>query len=229
MMLYVIFGFFALVSWLVSRQLKSRFEKYSCVPLNMTGAQVAERMLRENGIYDVQVRAVAGSLTDYYDPTNRTINLSQSVFGSSSVAAAAVAAHETGHAIQHAEAYPMMELRSMLVPLQNASAKILNVIFIVMFVGSLVLPGLLPYNLALLFIIGSYSVLTLFSVVTLPVEINASRRAINWLTESGIVSGYTRDNAIDALKWAAYTYVVAALSSIATLVYYIIRYAGSRD
>lgn len=229
MMLYVIFGFFALVSWLVSRQLKSRFEKYSRVPLNMTGAQVAERMLRENGIYDVQVRAVAGSLTDYYDPTNRTINLSQSVFGSSSVAAAAVAAHETGHAIQHAEAYPMMELRSMLVPLQNASAKILNVIFIVMFVGSLVLPGLLPYNLALLFIIGSYSVLTLFSVVTLPVEINASCRAINWLTESGIVSGYTRDNAIDALKWAAYTYVVAALSSIATLVYYIIRYAGSRD
>lgn len=229
MMLYVIFGFFALVSWLVSRQLKSRFEKYSRVPLNMTGAQVAERMLRENGIYDVQVRAVAGSLTDYYDPTNRTINLSQSVFGSSSVAAAAVAAHETGHAIQHAEAYPMMELRSMLVPLQNASAKILNVIFIVMFVGSLVLPGLLPYNLALLFIIGSYSVLTLFSVVTLPVEINASRRAINWLTESGIVSGYTRDSAIDALKWAAYTYVIAALSSIATLVYYIIRYAGSRD
>lgn len=229
MMLYVIFGFFALVSWLVSRQLKSKFEKYSRVPINMTGAQIAERMLRENGVYDVQIRPVQGNLTDFYDPTNKTVNLSEGVYNSCSVAAAAVAAHETGHAIQHAEAYSFLELRTMLVPLQNASAKILNTIFIVMFLGSFILPNLLPMKIALLIIIGAYAVFTLFSLVTLPVEVNASQRAINWLTNSGIIAGQTRDNAIDALKWAAYTYFVAALSSIATLVYYIIRYTSSRD
>ncbi len=229
MMLYVIFGFFALVSWLVSRQLKSKFEKYSRVPINMTGAQIAERMLRENGVYDVQIRPVQGNLTDFYDPTNKTVNLSEGVYNSYSVAAAAVAAHETGHAIQHAEAYSFLELRTMLVPLQNASAKILNTIFIVMFLGSFILPNLLPMKIALLIIIGAYAVFTLFSLVTLPVEVNASQRAINWLTNSGIIAGQTRDNAIDALKWAAYTYFVAALSSIATLVYYIIRYTSSRD
>ncbi|MCQ2214691.1 MAG: zinc metallopeptidase [Bacteroidales bacterium] len=229
MMLYVIFGFFALVSWLVSRQLKSKFEKYSRVPINMTGAQIAERMLRENGVYDVQIRPVQGNLTDFYDPTNKTVNLSEGVYNSCSVAAAAVAAHETGHAIQHAEAYSFLELRTMLVPLQNASAKILNTIFIVMFLGSFILPNLLPMKIALLIIIAAYAVFTLFSLVTLPVEVNASQRAINWLTNSGIIAGQTRDNAIDALKWAAYTYFVAALSSIATLVYYIIRYTSSRD
>lgn len=229
MMLYVIFGFFALVSWLVSRQLKSKFEKYSRVPINMTGAQIAERMLRENGVYDVQIRPVQGNLTDFYDPTNKTVNLSEGVYNSCSVAAAAVAAHETGHAIQHAEAYSFLELRTMLVPLQNASAKILNTIFIVMFLGSFILPNLLPMKIALLIIIAAYAVFTLFSLVTLPVEVNASQRAINWLTNSGIIVGQTRDNAIDALKWAAYTYFVAALSSIATLVYYIIRYTSSRD
>lgn len=228
-MLYVIFGFFALLSWIVSNRLKSKFEKYSRVPISMTGAQVAEKMLRDNGIYDVQIRPVQGNLTDFYDPTNKTVNLSEGVYGSYSVAAAAVAAHETGHAIQHAEAYSFLELRTMLVPLQNASAKILNVIFIAMFVGSLLMPALLPYGVALLIIIAAYTVFTIFSVVTLPVEINASQRAVRWLTNAGIVSGETRNNAIDALKWAAYTYVVAALSSIATLVYYILRYTNSRD
>ncbi|MDO4461547.1 MAG: zinc metallopeptidase [Bacteroidia bacterium] len=228
-MLYVIFGVFALLSWMVSSRLKSKFEKYSRVSINMSGAQIAEKMLRDNGIYDVQIRRVQGNLTDFYDPTNKTVNLSEGVYDSYSVAAAAVAAHETGHAIQHAEAYSFLELRTMLVPLQNASARILNIVFIAMFVGSLLLPTVLPYGLALLIIIGAYTVFTIFSVVTLPVEINASQRAVNWLTNTGIVAGSTRDNAIDALKWAAYTYVVAALSSIATLVYYILSYVNSRD
>lgn len=227
MMLYVIFGVFALLSWIVSSRLKSKFAKYSRVPVQMTGAEVAQRMLRENGIYDVTVRPTSGSLTDFYDPRNKTVNLSEDVYASRSVAAAAVAAHETGHAIQHAEAYSFLELRTALVPLQNVSAKVLNIIFIAMFAFAFFMPAFIPF--AGIIIIAAYSILTLFSVVTLPVEINASKRAVNWLTDTGIVVGETRDNAIDALKWAAYTYVVAALSSIATLLYYIIRFTGNRD
>lgn len=225
----VIFITFALLSFFVSSRLKSKFKKYSEVGLPMSGAEVAKRMLQDNGIYDVTIRPVEGSLTDHYNPTDKSINLSNDVYYGQSVSAAAVAAHETGHAIQHATAYSMLELRTALVPLQNVSAKILNVIFIVMFAGAIFLPNLMPMQLALQIIVAAYAVFTLFAIVTLPVEINASQRAIAWLTNSGVIAGQTREQAKDALKWAAYTYVVAALSAIATLLYYVMMLVGQRD
>jgi len=195
----------------------------------MSGAEVAKRMLENNGIYDVTIRPVEGSLTDHYNPTDKTVNLSHDVYYGRSVSAAAVAAHETGHAIQHATAYSWLQLRTALVPLQNVSAKILNVIFIVMFAGAFLLPNLMPMTLALQIIVAAYAVFALFAVVTLPVEINASQRAIAWLTNTGIIVGETREQARDALKWAAYTYVVAALSAIATLLYYVMMLVGRND
>lgn len=228
MMLWVIFGAFALLSWIVSSRLKSKFKKYSQVPLPYTGAEVAAMMLRQNGISNVSIRPVDGTLTDFYNPADRSVNLSSDVYGSRTVAAAAVAAHETGHALQHAVGYRGMALRTALVPLQNVSSTILNVIFIGMFALAFIMPHLMPYTLALEIIIGCYAVFTLFAFVTLGVEIDASRRAISWLTESGVVvSGETRDGAVDALKWAAYTYLVAALSSLATLLYYVLQLVGS--
>lgn len=229
MMLYLIFGFFALLSFVVSSRLKSKFRRYSQSPLAMTGAEVAQRMLNDNGIYDVTVHAVNGTLTDHYNPATKQINLSADVYNGRSVAAAAVAAHETGHAIQHANSYAPLELRSALVPLQNVSATVLNVVFIAMFAGAFLLPGLLPMKLALQIIVGAYAIFTLFAFVTLPVEINASQRAVAWLTNTGIISGQSRAEARDALKWAAYTYVVAALSSLATLLYYVLQLVGSSD
>ena len=220
-MLLAIFIGFALLSFIVSSRLKSKFNKYSQVGLSMSGAEVAKRMLENNGIYDVTIRPVEGSLTDHYNPTDKTVNLSHDVYYGRSVSAAAVAAHETGHAIQHATAYSWLQLRTALVPLQNVSAKILNVIFIVMFAGAFLLPNLMPMTLALQIIVAAYAIFALFAVVTLPVEINASQRAIAWLTGSGIIVGETREQARNALKWAAYTYVVAALGSLATLLYYI--------
>ncbi len=228
-MLLAIFIGFALLSFIVSSRLKSKFNKYSQVGLSMSGAEVAKRMLENNGIYDVTIRPVEGSLTDHYNPTDKTVNLSHDVYYGRSVSAAAVAAHETGHAIQHATAYSWLQLRTALVPLQNVSAKILNVIFIVMFAGAFLLPNLMPMTLALQIIVAAYAVFALFAVVTLPVEINASQRAIAWLTGSGIIVGETREQARDALKWAAYTYVVAALSAIATLLYYVMMLVGRND
>ena len=228
-MLLAVFIGFALLSFIVSSRLKSKFNKYSQVGLSMSGAEVAKRMLENNGIYDVTIRPVEGSLTDHYNPTDKTVNLSHDVYYGRSVSAAAVAAHETGHAIQHATAYSWLQLRTALVPLQNVSAKILNVIFIVMFAGAFLLPNLMPMTLALQIIVAAYAVFALFAVVTLPVEINASQRAIAWLTNSGIIVGETREQARDALKWAAYTYVVAALSAIATLLYYVMMLIGRND
>lgn len=228
-MLLAIFIGFALLSFIVSSRLKSKFNKYSQVGLSMSGAEVAKRMLENNGIYDVTIRPVEGSLTDHYNPTDKTVNLSHDVYYGRSVSAAAVAAHETGHAIQHATAYSWLQLRTALVPLQNVSAKILNVIFIVMFAGAFLLPNLMPMTLALQIIVAAYAVFALFAVVTLPVEINASQRAIAWLTGSGIIVGETREQARDALKWAAYTYVVAALSAIATLLYYVMMLVGRNN
>lgn len=228
-MLLAIFIGFALLSFIVSSRLKSKFNKYSQVGLSMSGAEVAKRMLENNGIYDVTIRPVEGSLTDHYNPTDKTVNLSHDVYYGRSVSAAAVAAHETGHAIQHATAYSWLLLRTALVPLQNVSAKILNVIFIVMFAGAFLLPNLMPMTLALQIIVAAYAIFALFAVVTLPVEINASQRAIAWLTGSGIIVGETREQARDALKWAAYTYVVAALSAIATLLYYVMMLVGRND
>lgn len=228
--MWIIFGVFALASWIVSSRLKSKFKKYSQIPLPYSGAEVAQRMLRDNGVSNVSIRPTSGSLTDFYDPSDRTVNLSSDVYESRTVAAAAVAAHETGHALQHAQGYKAMALRTALVPFLNVSNTLLNVIFIGSFVLALVMPSLFPWTLALKIIVASYAVITLFSFVTLGVEIDASRRAINWLTESGIIAvGETRDGAVDALKWAAYTYLVAALSSLATLAYYVLQLAGRSD
>lgn len=228
MMLWIIFGVFALASWLVSRTLKSKFERYSHISLPYSGAEISQMMLRQNGVSNVTIHPTDGSLTDFYNPSDRTVNLSTSVYSQRTVAAAAVAAHETGHALQHAQGYKAMALRTALVPILNVSNTVLNVIFIGSFVLAIIMPSLMPYELALEIIIGCYALITLFSFVTLGVEIDASRRAINWLTASGIVAaGETRDGAVDALKWAAYTYLVAALSSLATLAYYVLRYVGS--
>lgn len=228
MLLWIIFGAFAILSMIVSRTLKSKFKKYSEIPLQYTGAQIAMRMLQDNNLNGVAVRPTDGSLTDYYDPSNRTVNLSSEVYSACTVAAAAVAAHETGHALQHAQGYKAMALRTALVPVLNISNTVLNVIFIGSFVAALFMQNLFPWDLALKIIIASYAIMTLFSFITLGVEIDASRRAINWLTESGVITyGVTRDSAVDALKWAAYTYLVSALSYLATLLYYILEFAGS--
>jgi uncharacterized protein len=229
--LLIIFVVFMLASWIVGSQLKSRFKKYSKTPISggLSGREIAEKMLYDNGVVNVKVLSVGGQLSDHYNPANRTVNLSPEVYGGRNVAAAAVAAHECGHAIQHAKGYAPLELRSALVPLQNVSAKILNMIFITMFVGAFLLPTLISYDLALMIIIACYSMFTLFAFITLPVEVNASQRALAWLNTSGITSGRSHTEAKDALKWAAYTYVVAALSALATLAYYLMIFLGRRD
>lgn len=228
---WVIFGVFMLASMVVGGILKKKFSKYAKVPLgnNMSGAEVAHKMLQENGIYDVKIGASKGALSDHYNPLSKTINLSPEVYQGRSVSAAAVAAHECGHAIQHAKEYAPLKLRSTLVPIQNLSAKILNVIFIAMFLGVFAIQGLFSMDTALLVIIACYGVLTFFSVLTLPVEIDASRRALVWLDSAGITNYNTHPQAKDALKWAAYTYVVAALSSLASLLYFVAMFMGSRD
>ncbi len=225
----LIFIVFALLSWIVSSNLKSRFKEYQQSPLSRSGAEVAAQMLRDNGILDVTIRSTKGTLTDHYNPTDKTINLSEDVYYGRNVAAAAVAAHETGHALQHADSYAFLQLRTALVPLQNVSAKIINAIFIMMFFGAFLLPNVLSMELALQIIVAGYAVFTLFAFVTLPVEINASQRAIAWLTDRGVIAGQTRSQACTALRWAAYTYVVAALSSLATLLYYVMLLTNRRD
>ncbi|HUI32070.1 MAG: zinc metallopeptidase [Dysgonamonadaceae bacterium] len=223
-MVWILFIGIALVSWAVSAQLKSRFKKYAKIPLmnGMTGKDIAEKMLHDNGIYDVKVVSVRGSLTDHYNPVNKTINLSEPVFQSSSVAAAAVAAHETGHAVQHARAYAPLKMRSALVPAVSFSSK---------WVTWILLAGILmlqTFPMLIWFGIGLFAMTTLFSFVTLPVEINASSRALVWLSTAGVTNVSNHAQAKDALKWAAYTYVVAALGSLATLIYYIMIAMGNR-
>lgn len=222
MMIYVIFGVFALLSWLVQHSLQSKFKKYSEIPIpnGLTGRDVAERMLRENGIYDVKVISVDGMLTDHYNPADKTVNLSEAVYASNSVAAAAVAAHECGHAVQHATAYAPLKMRSALVPVVSFASN---------WVQWVLLAGIFMVNTfpqLLLFGIVLFAMTTLFSVITLPVEINASARALAWLNRSGITNVSTYEPAKDALKTAAYTYVIAALSSLATLFYYIMIFLG---
>lgn len=221
---YFLFGAVALLSWIVQKRLQSKFKKYSQIPTrnNITGKEVAEKMLRENGIYDVQVISVSGQLTDHYNPTNKTINLSEPVYGIGSVAAAAVAAHETGHAVQHAAAYGPLKVRSKLVPVVSIASKWLQWILL----GGIVLINTFPQLMLAGIIL--FACTTLFSLVTLPVEIDASRRALVWLKTSGITDQSTQKSATDALKAAAYTYVVAALSSMATLFYYVMIYLGRR-
>ena len=212
--IWVIFIGFTVISWLISHQLKSRFQKYSKIPTanGMTGRDVVEKMLR-----------VEGMLTDHYNPVNKTINLSRDVYYGNSIAAAAVAAHETGHALQHAKGYSMLKLRSTLVPAVEFASHWVQWILLagILMVNSF--PGLLLVG------IGLFAIMTLFSFVTLPVEIDASHRALAWLRNSGITDYQTQGYAFDALKWAAYTYVIAALSSLATLLYYIMIYLNRRD
>lgn len=217
------------VGMLVSSTLKSKFREYSMEPLpnGMSGKDVAEKMLRDNGIYDVAVISVEGELTDHYNPVNKTVNLSAEVYYGKHVSAAAVAAHECGHAIQHATAYSMLMLRSRLVPVVQVSASLMNILVIGLVLGGALMPQLM--NTFLLIFIVAQSVVTLFSVVTLPVEIDASRRALEWLNRTHIVYGGQYEKAKDALKWAAYTYVVAALGAVATLLYYIWRYTQRQE
>lgn len=225
-MYWIIFMGFALLSWLVSANLMRKFEKYSQVPLpnGMTGRDVAEQMLHDNGIYDVQITCTPGQLTDHYNPMNKTVNLSEGVYYSNSIAAAAVAAHECGHAVQHATAYAPLKMRSTLVPVVSFAS---NIVSWVLLGGMLLLhkfPELMLFGIIL------FATTTLFSFITLPVEINASQRALVWLRRAGITNVYTHDKAEDALKSAAYTYVVAALGSLALLMYYIMIFmGGSRD
>ena len=219
---WIIFGSVAILSWLVSANLQSKFKKYSKTPLGMNGRDVAIKMLHDNGIYDVQVISTRGHLTDHYNPATKTVNLSESVYQQHSVAAAAVAAHECGHAIQHATAYAPLQLRSMLVPVVSFSSNIVQWILL----GGMLLLNVFPQLLLAGIIL--FSLTTIFSFITLPVEINASQRAIAWLSNAGVTNRGTNEMAQSALRSAAYTYVVAALGSLATLLYYILLFLGRR-
>ncbi len=222
--IWILFIGIAIAGWAVQASLQSRFKKYSKIPLRngMTGREVAEKMLHDNGIYDVQVTSVKGRLTDHYNPLNKTINLSEPVYGSYSVAAAAVAAHETGHAIQHAKGYAPLKMRSALVPIVSSTSK--WVMWVIL--GGIIMIQTFPM---LIWIgIGMFALTTLFSFVTLPVEQNATNRALAWLSSAGITDVSNHNEATDALRWAGYTYVVAALSSLATLLYYIMIASGNR-
>ena len=219
----ILFIGIAILSFIVQQNLKSKFEKFSKMPIGVTGKEVAEKMLRDNGIYDVTVTSTPGMLTDHYNPTNKTVNLSQGVYNSASIAAAAVAAHECGHAVQHAKAYAPLKLRSKLVPMVQFSSSIMSWVLLIGILTVESFPGLLLAGIVL------FATTTLFSFVTLPVEIDASRRALVWLSASGITSSRNHRYAESALRSAAYTYVVAALSSLATLLYYIMIYLNRRD
>ncbi|MBI9033044.1 MAG: zinc metallopeptidase [Bacteroidales bacterium] len=231
MTLWILIGVIFLISLIINKRLKSKMKRYSTVAINhgLTGKDIAEKMLRENGISDVAVVSTSGELTDHYNPVNKTINLSREVYQGSNVTAAAIAAHECGHALQHAHGYAPLKLRSSLVPIQNVSARILNMIFFAMIFGTFILPQFINYQLALYIIVACYSVFTAFAFITLPVEINASNRALAWLSNAGITQYGTDEKAQDALKWAAYTYVVAALSSLVMLLYYVAQLIGIDD
>jgi len=230
-MLIVIMIGFAILSFAIQYKLKSKFKKYSQVTLHsrISGKEAAEQMLQDNGIYDVQVTSVPGKLTDHYNPANKTVNLSAEVYEGRSAAAVAVAAHEVGHAVQHAKSYAFLQLRSALVPIQNVSAQIMNFIFMAMIFGAFFIQGLINPQLALMIIIVCYSIFTLFAFITLPVEFDASKRGLAWMTSSGIANSREQDMAKDALKWAAMTYVVAAIASLVTLLYFVLSFLGARD
>ena len=216
-MIWILMIAVMVLSFIVQQRLQGRFAKYSKIrnSMGMTGAQVAEKMLRDNGISDVKVVSVAGQLTDHYNPRTKTVNLSEDVYSKDSVAAAAVAAHECGHALQHANGYVPLKLRSAIVPVVTFANMAVQWVLLAGVLLINIFPGLLWLGIAL------FAMTTLFSVITLPVEINASTRAVAWLSNAGITDSDTAPMAIDALKWAAYTYVIAAIGSIATLLYYI--------
>ena len=230
MFVYILMGGIFILSLIVQNSLKSKFAKYSKVPLGvpMAGRDVANAMLQQNGCGDVQVTSVSGQLTDHFNPANRTVNLSEPVYGTNSIAAAAVAAHECGHAVQHKVGYSMLQLRTKMVPVVSFASNTVNWLMIVgiMIMGIMII-WITPIPLYIA--IGLFACTVLFSFVTLPVEVDASRRAIAWLEGSGIVSGEQLTYAKDALHAAAYTYVVAAIGSLATLLYYVAMiFGGSR-
>ncbi|MFT4176587.1 MAG: zinc metallopeptidase [Luteolibacter sp.] len=220
---WIIIGATALVSWLVSGQLKRRFNEYSQIPTRWTGAEIAEMMLRQNGITDVRVVSTPGHLTDHYDPVSKTVNLSEPVYASNSVSAAAVAAHECGHAVQHQQAYEWLTFRSKMVPAVQFSSSMLNVVMMMSLFGAAFLgPTVIWIYVAL------FSVTTLFAIVTLPVEFDASRRALVWMENSGITNSIDHGKAKNALFWAAMTYTVAAIGSIGQLLYFLMMALGGR-
>lgn len=227
---YIIIGVIALFSWLVSSRLKSKFKFYSNVHLRngMSGAEIATKMLNDNGIYDVEVLSTSGMLTDHYNPKNKTVNLSEGVYNQRNAASAAVAAHECGHAVQHAKGYQWLQMRSKLVPVVNVASGLSQwVIF-----GGIALMSIVGAGLGqtvLLVGLGMFAMGTLFSFITLPVEFDASNRALAWLKAKNMLTPDEYKGAEDSLKWAARTYVVAALGSLATLVYFAMRYLGGRD
>jgi len=222
--IWIIFIVFMILSWIISLVLKSKFKKYAKIPLDngMSGREVAERMLRDQGISGVRVECVQGQLTDHYNPVDKTINLSPDVYNGRNISAAAVAAHECGHAVQHSTAYAWLGFRSKLVPAVSFTSKWVQWILLAGILLVKVFPILLLAGIIL------FALTTIFSFITLPVEINASQRALAWLSNAGITSFENHDKAKDALKWAAYTYVVAALGSLATLLYYIMIFMGVR-
>ena len=225
-MYWILFGAIALMSFLVQWNLKHKFEKYGRIsmPGHMTGRDVAEQMLRDNGIYDVRVISTSGRLTDHYNPTDKTVNLSEDVYNDCSVAAVAVAAHECGHAVQHAKAYAPLKMRSSLVPVVSFASSWMQWVLLLGIFTIQTFPGIMLGGIVL------FAMTTLFSFITLPVEINASMRATKWLQNAGITTYETHPMVCDALRAAAYTYVAAALGSLATLVYYVLIFLGrSRD
>lgn len=223
--IYVIMIVFFVISFLVGQQLRSKFAKYSRVSLakGLSGKEVAELMLSNNGINDVRVISVEGQLTDHYNPTDKTVNLSPDVYNGRSVAAAAVAAHECGHAIQHAKSYAFLQMRSSLVPVVSVASRYVQWVLLAGVILLQTFPAILLIGVVML------AITTLFSFITLPVEFDASRRALAWLNSTGLTYGESADNARDALKWAALTYVVAALGSLATLLYYLGLLNGNDD
>jgi Zn-dependent membrane protease YugP len=223
-MMFILSLVFMAIGWMVSARLKSKFEKYSQTPISsdLSGEEIAKKMLRDNAIYDVKVICVEGQLTDHYNPADKTVNLSQAVYYGKNAAAAAVSAHECGHAVQHATAYSMLQLRSTLVPIVSVASGWMHWILLAGILTINTFPSLLLIGICL------FAATTLFSLVTLPVEFDASNRALAWLESSGVSTRQEHENAKDALWWAAMTYVVAAIASIATLLYYIMIYMGGR-
>lgn len=223
-MMFILSLVFMAIGWMVQSRLKSKFEKYSQTPIssNLSGEDIAKKMLRDNAIYDVKVICVEGQLTDHYNPADKTVNLSQGVYYGKNAAAAAVSAHECGHAVQHATAYSMLQLRSALVPVVSLASGWMHWILLAGILTINTFPSLLLIGICL------FAATTLFSLVTLPVEFDASNRALAWLETSGVSTSQEHDNAKDALWWAAMTYVVAAIASITTLLYYIMIYMGGR-
>ena len=226
-MLFVISIVFTIIGFVLSARLKSKFNKYAQVPLTngMSGAEVAATMLRHYGIYDVKVTHVPGQLTDHYNPADKTVNLSDDVYAGRSVAAAAVAAHECGHAVQHATAYSMLQMRSALVPVVNIAASVQQYLFMFGLVGMYFMKN----PIIMMVVLAAFAITALFSLITLPVEFDASKRALVWLENSGVARGAAYDGAKDALTWAAMTYVSAALAALVQFLYLLLSFLSSRD